>query len=243
MISRFAVPRPTPTDPSYPLLDGEAALADAVLQVGQADPVLARLVAAGAIPPVRKREPGLAGLLSIVIGQQVSTASAAAIGRRLGAAFTAIDAAAIEAAIDPEFAAIGLSRPKIRTFRAIAAAILAGRLPLDDLHRQPIDSARDALVSVSGIGPWTADIYLLFCLGHPDAFPAGDLALQEAARLVYALPARPDAKALATLSERWRPWRGAAAGILWAYYRQAKSREGGLAPGAVTASTSDPAAG
>jgi DNA-3-methyladenine glycosylase II len=79
---------------------------------------------------------------------------------------------------------------------------------------------------VKGIGPWTADVYLLFCLGHPDAFPAGDLALQEAARVAYGLEARPSVKELIALAERWRPWRGVAAKVLWAYYRLAKAREG-----------------
>ena len=86
--------------------------------------------------------------------------------------------------------------------------------------------AHRALVAVSGIGPWTADIFLLFCLGHPDAFPAGDIALQEAARLALGLETRPDARRLEAIAERWRPWRGVAARMLWAYYRQAKQRSG-----------------
>jgi len=79
---------------------------------------------------------------------------------------------------------------------------------------------------VKGIGPWTADVYLLFCLGQPDAFPAGDLALQEAARIAFGFETRPDSKALRALAERWRPWRGVAAKMLWAYYRVIKAREG-----------------
>jgi DNA-3-methyladenine glycosylase II len=87
------------------------------------------------------------------------------------------------------------------------------------------DEAHALLTRVKGIGPWTADIYLLFCLGHPDAFPSGDLAVQEAARMAYGLEQRPDAKALTALAERWRPWRGVAAKVLWAYYRVIKTRE------------------
>jgi DNA-3-methyladenine glycosylase II len=86
------------------------------------------------------------------------------------------------------------------------------------------------MVAVKGIGPWTADIYLLFCLGHADAFPAGDLALQEAARIAYGLDERPKEKAFVALAERWRPWRGVAAKVLWAYYRIAKAREGAPVP-------------
>ena len=88
------------------------------------------------------------------------------------------------------------------------------------------EDAHRALSPSSGIGPWTADIFLLFCLGHPDAFPAGDLALQEAARLALGLKTRPDAKKLEKIAERWRPWRGVAARMLWAYYRGVKQRSG-----------------
>lgn len=211
------------------LIDSAEALAHAVAQVGACDPVLGRLVQGGATPPLRKRQAGFAGLAAIVVGQQVSTASAAAILARLLQAFEPIGVAGIAAASDSDLAAVGLSRPKIRTLRAIAAEVLTGALPLDTLHRVSADEARARLMEVSGIGPWTADIYLLFCLGHPDAFPAGDLAIQESARVAYALPARPDAKALSMLAERWRPWRGAAAGVLWAYYRQIKARDGVLA--------------
>jgi DNA-3-methyladenine glycosylase II len=90
----------------------------------------------------------------------------------------------------------------------------------------PADEAHDRLTALKGIGPWTADVYLLFCLGHPDAFPAGDLAVQEAARIAYGLDERPNARALETLAERWRPWRGLAAKVLWMVYRQAKARDG-----------------
>ena len=89
----------------------------------------------------------------------------------------------------------------------------------------PADAAHQALCAVHGIGPWTADIYLLFCLGHPDAWPAGDLALQEAARLAFGLPARPNVKQINMLAEPWRPWRGVAARLLWAYYRTIKQRD------------------
>ena len=88
------------------------------------------------------------------------------------------------------------------------------------------EDAHKALVAVKGVGPWTADIFLLFCLGHPDAFPAGDLALQEAAKLALNLKRRPDAARLERIAERWRPWRGVAARMLWAYYRGVKARSG-----------------
>ena len=113
--------------------------------------------------------------------------------------------------------------PKIRTLRALATAIDEG-LDLDGLAALSADKAHARLTAVKGIGPWTADIYLMFCLGHADAFAAGDLALQEAARLAFDLEARPTARVLAELAERWRPWRGVAARLLFAYY--AKTKQG-----------------
>jgi DNA-3-methyladenine glycosylase II len=208
------------------LLNSEAALARGLAALCRLDPTITSLVEAGLRPPLRKREAGVGGLVASVVGQQVSTASAAAILRRLNAAFPDISAERIAAASDAELLAVGLSRAKLRTLRAISAAILGGRLSLQDLADMPAEEAHAALTAIPGIGPWTADIYLLFCLGHPDAFPAGDLALQEAARVLLELPSRPTAKALAAIAERWRPWRGVAAGMLWAHYRQIKGREG-----------------
>jgi DNA-3-methyladenine glycosylase II len=213
-----------------PLLDSESALAEGLAELRRIDPAVDRLVGAGAHPPLRKRAGGFSGLVSIVVGQQVSTASAAAILARLDAAFPGITAEAIAAASDADLLGVGLSRPKLRTLRAISSAIHDGTLHLDRLADMPAEAAHATLTAVSGIGPWTADIYLLFCLGHPDIFPAGDLALQEAARALLGLAERPNAKELASIAERWRPWRGVAAGVLWAHYRQLKGREG-AAPG------------
>lgn len=208
------------------LLDSQAVLADGVAALRRLDPVMERLVVGGAEPPLRKREPGLAGLVSIIVSQQLSVSSAAAIWKRLQAAFPAITAHELARATDETMRTAGLSAPKMRTLRAIAEAIETARLPIDTLHEIGADEAHVLMTAVRGIGPWTADIYLLFCLGHPDAFPAGDLALQEAARIAYALDRRPSPAALTELAERWRPWRGVAAKVLWAYYAQVKSREG-----------------
>lgn len=206
------------------MLDTSEALDAGLAALCAQDPVMARIVAEGARPPLRKRAPGFPGLVAIVVSQQVSTASAKAIQSRVEARFPALDAATLLDADDLLLRACGLSAPKMRTLRAAAQAILNGDLPLDQLHAAPADEAHAALVAVKGIGPWTADIYLLFCLGHPDAFPAGDLALQEAARLAYGLESRPRPAELETLAERWRPWRGVAAKTLWAYYGIVKAR-------------------
>ena len=208
------------------LLDSEAALAEGLAELRRIDPAIGRLVHGGAHPPLRKRPGGFPGLVAIVVGQQVSTASAAAILRRLHGVLPDMSAEAAAAASDEALLGAGLSRNKLRTIRAIGAAVLSRELPLDRLGDLPGEGAHAALTSIRGIGPWTAEIYLLFCLGHPDVFPSGDLALQEAARLMLGLDARPDAREMAAIADRWRPWRGVAAGVLWAYYRQVKARDG-----------------
>lgn len=205
-------------------LDSEEQLKAGLAVLLARDPALARAVAEGSVPTLRQRPEGLAGLAWIVIGQQVSTASAEAIFRRFEAAFPDMRAERVRDADEATLRAVGLSGPKIRTLRAVAEAIVSGALPLEALGAMSAEEAHATLVAVHGIGPWTADIYLLFCLGHADAFAAGDLALQEGARLVYGLPERPSAKALTAMAEAWRPWRGVAAKVLWAHYRRATGR-------------------
>jgi len=126
---------------------------------------------------------------------------------------------------EEDFRAGGLSMPKIRTLRAVAQAISDG-FDLEGLAVLDADAAHARLVGLKGIGPWTADIYLMFCLGHSDAFAAGDLALQEAAKLLLDLEQRPNAAELAAIAEAWRPWRAVAARLLFAYYANRKNRAG-----------------
>ena len=208
------------------ILDSDDVLNAGVDALAAADPVMARIVREGARPGLRTRRPGFEGLAWIVVGQQLSVVSANAIWARVIAALPSPSPEAVAEASDETLRAAGLSAPKIRTLRAIAEAIRSGGLPITVLAGLPAGEAHGLLTQVKGVGPWTADIYLLFCLGHADAFPAGDLALQEAARIAYGLEARPSAKGLEALAEAWRPWRGVAAKVLWAYYRIAKTREG-----------------
>ena len=191
-----------------------------------ADPRFAALIAKAGRPPLRRRPDGFAGLASTVVSQQLSTASASAIWGRLSAAFDPFEPAAIIRARKERLARIGLSAPKIRALKEIARAIAHGDLALATLGDIDAEAAHAALTAVHGIGPWTADIYLLACLGHADAWPAGDLALQEAARLAFGLKARPTTKEMMPLAEPWRPWRAVAARVLWTYYRAVKGREG-----------------
>jgi DNA-3-methyladenine glycosylase II len=176
--------------------------------------------------PLRLREPGFEGLARIVVSQQVSVASAAAIWWRFSGQFQPMQPATILAASDDNLRGAGLSRPKVRTLRAIATAVTQEGLALDGLDGASNEEVHAALTRVSGIGPWTADIFLMFCLGRADGFAAGDLALQEAAKLVMQLETRPTAQELLEIAERWRPWRSVAARLLWAYYKVIKEREG-----------------
>ena len=208
----------------------DADLDHAIAQLVGADPRFDAVLARAGRPPLRRRPDGFAGLAGIVVSQQLSTASASAIWGRLKAAFDPFDPEALLRARPAKLARIGLSAPKIRALKAIAKAVARGNLDLAALVEMPADEAHAALTAVHGIGPWTADIYLLFCLGHADAWPAGDLALQEATRLLLALAMRPTSKEMLPLAERWRPWRGAAAYMLWAYYRATKHRDGAPLP-------------
>jgi len=204
----------------------EADLEAAIASLTKVDPRFQQALSLGGHPPLRRRADGFAGLASIIVSQQLSTASASAIWGRLQAAFEPFDHSAVLRARAAKLARAGLSAPKIRTLKALAKAVDRGEIDLPSLVQQPADEAHKSLTALHGIGPWTADIYLLFCLGHADAWPARDLALQEAARILCSLKTRPTAKEMVPLAEAWRPWRGAAACLLWSYYRMAKQRDG-----------------
>jgi DNA-3-methyladenine glycosylase II len=195
-------------------LNSQSDLEDAVHALVKQDGRLKPIFELTGMPALRQREPGFAGLAAIVCGQQLSTASAAAIWGRLTAAFDPFDPEPIRTA---------------RAGRLGRLELAAERLNLDVLAEEDADAAHNTLTALPGIGPWTADVYLLFCLGHGDAWPAGDIAIQEAVKVGLGLQARPTAKQMAPLAEPWRPLRGAAAHLWWSYYRVLKKREGVLA--------------
>jgi len=192
------------------------------------DPRFAAVLERSGRPPLRRREGGYAGLAQIIVSQQVSVASAAAIYGRLVAIADPFDHASVLCARKDKLLRVGLSNAKIKSLREIARAIEKRHIDLDALADIPADDAHALLTQLHGIGPWTADIYLLACLGHADAWPAGDLALQEAARVAFGLRARPTTRDMGPLAEGWRPWRAIAARLLWTYYRAVKNREGVL---------------
>lgn len=204
----------------------DADLAAALAQLIARDPRLADVLAVAGPVALRRRPGGLEGLIRIVMGQQVSVASADAIWGRLRAAYDPFLHSALLRARTAKLQRVGLSGAKIKTVKAIARAIEDGIIDFDALAAMPADDAHTILTSVHGIGPWTTDVYLMFCLAHGDAWPSGDLALQEAARLAFGLDRRPTAREMIALAEAWRPWRAVAALLLWTYYRAVKRREG-----------------
>ena len=176
-------------------LNTQADLDDAIRALVKQDPQLKPILERTGMPALRQREPGFAGLAAIITGQQVSTASAAAIWGRVSAAFDPFHHDALRRARADRLGRLGLSGAKIKTLKNLARELAAERLNLEVLAEADADAAHNTLTKLHGIGPWTADVYLLFCLGHGDAWPAGDVAIQEAVKVGLGLKTRPTAKA------------------------------------------------
>lgn len=193
-----------------------------------ADPSLTRIAEASGPLPLRLQEPGFAGLARIVIGQQVSTASAAAIHARFVKHISPVNPVTFLDAGEPIWIEIGLSRAKQATLGGLAQKLVSGELDLGAISHLPVDDAVSELTALKGIGPWTAEVYLLFCAGHPDIFPAGDLALREALKSAFQMDERPDDKTARSVAEKWKPYRGIAARLFWAYYRTIKEGRDGI---------------
>ena len=206
-------------------LHSQADLDAGLAQLIEAEPRLKAVAEKAGAFNLRRREAGYAGLCAIVCGQQLSVASAAAIRDRLFAAFDPFHHDAVRSARGDKLKRLGLSAAKIKSIKEIGKAVAKGHIDLNAIGNMDADVAHAALTALHGVGPWTADIYLLFCLGHADAFPAGDLAVQESARIAFNLRKRPDAARLTKLAQAWRPWRGVAAHLLWAYYHAVKKRD------------------
>ena len=192
------------------------------------DPRLSTVAADAGPLPLRLREPGFAGLAHIIVSQMVSRASAEAIWRRMLPADGKLTAESYVMLHEEAWRGFGLSRAKASTLSGIATAVAAGHLDLTALSVLPPDEALHALTALKGVGPWTAEVYLMFCCGHADIFPSGDVALQNAVAAAFGLAERPQAKALAGMAEAWSPWRAVAARLFWAYYAQKLGR--GLVP-------------
>ena len=205
----------------------ETDIREGVAALTGACPHLARVHALAGDPPLRPRPKGFEGLARVVVGQQLSIASADAIWRRLQASVQPFDPATLLALTDADLRRAGLSRVKVDTLRIVADAIGSGTLNLDAIAKAPEQVIHAELTALKGIGPWTADIYIMFSLARADAWSPGDLALQYAVKDALGLEARPDPVVTNKIAEAWRPWRGVAARLLWSYYalqRQAKTK-------------------
>ncbi len=203
------------------IIAGDPCVAEGAAWLAAREPRFAHALTLTGPLPLRLRPDGFAALLDAIVGQQVSTASARAISARLLAAGIH-DAATVAAAGEAGLRACGFSRQKVRYALALAGA----GVDWEGLRSLPDAEVVATLVALPGVGRWTAEIYAMLSLGRADVFAPGDLALQESARLLFDLPARPDERTLRAMAEAWSPWRAVAARALWAYYRVAKSREG-----------------
>lgn len=196
-------------------------VAEGALALARQEPRFAHALTLTGPLPLRRRKDGFQALLGAIVSQQVSVAAADAIWGRLRAD-NRCGPRLIARSTDEDLRACGLSRQKIRYARALAEA----RIDYAALRDQPTDQVVATLVAVPGIGVWTAEIYAMFSLGRADVFAPGDLALQEAARMLFALDARPTERVLRQMAGDWSPWRSVAARLLWAYYHVEKQREG-----------------
>jgi DNA-3-methyladenine glycosylase II len=196
----------------------EESLLRCVAALSRVDPDLARVAREYGMPQMWEREEGFATLVITILEQQVSLASAAAAFARLLAAASPLTPEKFLAFDDAQLRGFGFSRQKALYCRLVARAVVEGELDFDALAGSDDDAVRAALVRLKGVGPWTAEIYLLRSLGRPDAWPSGDLALQLAAQEVKRLPSRPTPAELDALAEAWRPLRAVAARLLWSHY-------------------------
>lgn len=203
-------------------IESEADLAEGVDWLIRREPRFTRVIDTTGLPALRRAEGGLPGLLRIITEQMISLQAADAIWRRIERELVPLDPEAILRRRHATLMKLGLSGAKSRTFHALARAAHKGEFRVDSLHQHSDDEIIAALVAQPGIGPWTADIYVLSCLGRADAWPTGDLALQASAADLFGLEKRPDARLMLGLAEAWRPWRSVAARLLWAHYRSLK---------------------
>ena len=180
--------------------------------------------------PERSLPRGFATLAKIIVEQQLSLTAAQAIWDRLEADLGGVTPEAVLARDVPHLRALGLGARKAEYVQGIAVALADGDLDFAMLKDLPDEEAITSLTAIRGIGPWTAEVYMLFAEGRSDIFPAGDIALQSAARTVFDLPQRPDSKTFRVMAEDWRPWRGVAARIFWQVYRRQKETRNSANP-------------
>ena len=206
----------------FPVIESEADIARGAEFLVAREPCFANVIVVHGLPSPRRVENNLQNLLKIVTEQLISLKAADAIWQRIETCLHPFEPGEILKLGLDDLRNLGLTRAKARSFHAISEAIQGGVLNFESLHRVPDQGVLDKLMALPGIGPWTADIYLLSALGRADACPAGDLALQVAAQDLFELKDRPTSKAFLIKAENWKPWRSVAARLLWSHYRGLK---------------------
>lgn len=207
------------------IIRGEEDIKEGLEALVLIDPRLRQIVSEAGPVPLRLIEPGFAGIAHTIVSQSVSRASAMAIWGRMIAAGEPLEADAYVALPPDAWRTFGLSRGKAETLTRVAEAVVSGALDLQGLSSESPEKALAHLTAIKGIGPWTAEVYLMFSGGHADVFPAGDVALQAAVAMAFGREIRPEAKALAAEAAAWTPWRAVAARLFWAYYAVRTKRD------------------
>jgi len=190
------------------------------------DPRLAEIARRAGSFEIRRSPCGFEGLARIVTGQQVSTASADAIWSRFSMLPGALTPDGYLDLTEAQVRGAGQSGGKYRTLRGVAEAVVTGTFDFTPLADLPAEEAIAKLTRLKGIGPWTAEIYLMFSAAHPDIFPAGDVALQRSVQWAFGLDDKPPVRDLIEIARQWSPHRSTAALLLWRYYRAVRNREG-----------------
>jgi DNA-3-methyladenine glycosylase II len=216
----------TNANPLTDRLDSADALSRHLAALIALDPRLGPVAERAGAFEIRRSPGGFEGLARMVTGQQISTQSSDAIWSRFSALEGALEPAGYLLLSEEAIRKSGFSDAKYRTLRAIAEAITSGEFDFTPLAELPAHEAIKALTALKGIGPWTAELYLMFSAHHPDIFPAGDVALQRAVQWAFDLPDKPPVKELIALAKSWSPHRSTAALLFWRYYRAIRNKEG-----------------
>jgi DNA-3-methyladenine glycosylase II len=206
----------------FPVIETDADIATGAEFLVAREPSFKKVIEIHGLPSARRVENNLSSLLKIVTEQLISLKAAEAIWRRIETRLHPFEPHEILKFSLDDLQSLGLTRAKAQSFQAIAMAIHSDELNFESLHQEPDQDVLAKLLALRGIGPWTADIYLLTALGRADACPAGDLALQMAAQDLFAMEGRPTPKAFLERAENWKPWRSVAARLLWSHYRGLK---------------------
>lgn len=206
-------------------IKNESDIEFALVKLSEQDPALIPVINSVDHVPLRLSKDGVEGLVKIVTSQLISRAAANAIWLRIENGMSEVNEENILRYSEDDLMGLGLSRAKAKTFRTIALASSDGMINFSELNLKPADKALKELMSLKGIGRWSAEVYLMFCCGHCDFFPAGDIALRSAAGDIFHDGNRPDEKSLRLLADRWSPYKSVAARLLWSYYANTKNRE------------------